>query len=84
VSHEIDIWEPRWYDRTVLIKCVRVKDGDNVVTFSRTPSLPGRYHVEGRLVRSCPVGSNGKVPCYVVPLADLVGEEAKPAQERLW
>ena len=84
LSKVLDIWQPRWHDRTVLIACTRVHNGDNVITFSKTPSLPGRYHIDGALARSYPVASNGKILCYVVPLADLVGEEAKPAQGKLW
>lgn len=67
---KLDIWQPRWHDRTVLL--ARFKIGkDNYITFSKTKSLPGTYYISGDKVRTYPLGSNGKTACYVVPLDEL-------------
>lgn len=71
VGTVIEIWKPRWKDRTVLIACHRVRDGENLVRFTKTKSLPGLYSVPCSSVRNSPRCSNGRVECYAVPLAEL-------------
>lgn len=71
---KIDIWQPRWKDRVVLI--ARHKVGYHTyITFSKTPSMPGTYYISGDDIRACPVGTNGKVACYEVPIDKLTLEE---------
>ena len=67
----IEIWQPRWFDRTVLIACSKVKDGDNWIRFTKTPSMTGTYMCHSDIIRSSPVVSNGKIRCYAVPLYEL-------------
>ena len=71
----IDIWQPRWKDRKVLIATYKVKPGKNKVTFSKTKCLPGVYEVEGKDIVKYPVESNGTIGCYAVPLDVVVGEK---------
>jgi len=66
----IEIWQPRWMDRTVLIAKYKVGN-DNYIKFTKTPSMPGTYHIKGDEVRKYPLQSNGKVACYCVPLDAL-------------
>lgn len=66
----IDIWQPRWKDRTVLIAKFKVGTHNEIV-FSKTPSLPDKYYLSGERIRSYPTNNNGKIECYVVPLDDL-------------
>ena len=67
----IEIFQPRWRDHTVLIACYKVKDGDNWIRFTKTPSMKGTYMCHSDIIRSCPVDSNGKIRCYAVPLNEL-------------
>lgn len=65
-----NIWEPRWHDRSVLLARNRVGE-NNWVRFTKTPSMMGVYYVSGEDVRSCTSDSNGRIPCYAVPLDKL-------------
>ncbi len=67
----IEIWQPRWKDRVVLIATFKVKDGENVIVFTKAPTLNGRYSVSGDVIRSYPIESNGRIDCYAVPLREL-------------
>jgi hypothetical protein len=67
---KIDIWQPRWKDRTVMI--ARFKVGiHNEITFSKTKSMPEKYYVSGEKIRQYPIQPNGKIDCYCVPLDEL-------------
>lgn len=66
----IDIWQPRWKDRKVLIAKWKVGQ-HNKITFSKTKSMPGEYYLPGETVRKCPLESNGKIQCYAVPMDEL-------------
>lgn len=70
----IEIWQPRWKDRVVLIARHKV-GADNYITFTKTKSLPGTYYISGDEVRACPISTNGKIACYAVPLDDLTLKE---------
>lgn len=66
----IDIWQPKWKNRTVLI--AKHKVGlHNKILFSRTPSMPGEYYVSGETVKKHNITNNGKIDCYEVPLSEL-------------
>lgn len=78
----IEIWQPRWHDRTVLVKTERVKDGWNYLRFTKTPSMTGLYRFNGTTVREeCEVQSNGKILCFVIPLYMLMEVKEKPSAE---
>lgn len=66
----IEIWQPRWHDRKVLIATYKVT-AENEIIFTKAPSLPGRYRIGGDVVRSCPVETNGAISVYAVPLDKL-------------
>ncbi len=67
---KIDIWQPRWKDRTVMIATYKVGT-HNEVTFSKTKSMPENYYISGEAVRKFPIETNGTVSCYCVPLDKL-------------
>lgn len=68
----IEIWAPRYHDRTVLIAKYKVKDGINEITFTKARTLTDKvFTISGEDIRRCPLESNGKIPCYAVPLEDL-------------
>ncbi len=73
----IEIWQPRWKDRTVLIACHKAKAGENFIKFTRTPSMPDLYSVDGGVIRKSPKCTNGTIMCFAVPLSELktVGED---------
>lgn len=71
VRTAIEIWQPRWKDKTVLIACHKVRDGENFIRFTKARSLPGLYSVDGGIIRSSPRCSNGRIECYAVALAEL-------------
>lgn len=81
-DHRIEVWEPRWHDRVALVGCHHVRPGLNVIVFPKTKTMPGEYPMDGTKLRSYPVGTNGVIRCYEVPLADLVQADAD--QARLW
>lgn len=67
------IWAPRWHDRKVLIAKYKVASNAvyQEITF-KTKSLPHRYRILTSIVTSSPLTSNGRIPCYQVPLEDLI------------
>ena len=67
----IEIWQPKWKDRTVLIACYKVGDGDVFIRFTKTPSMQGTYVVSNDIVKGSDVVTNGKLRCYAVPLDEL-------------
>ena len=72
----IEIWQPRWHDRVVLIACHKVKDGDNLISFSKVKGLEEKeFHMDGDKIRSYPLDDNGKIQCYAVPYDILTGEK---------
>ena len=71
----IKIWNPRWHDRKVLIAKYKVKDGLNKIIFTKARTLTDKiFTIEGQQIRQCPLETNGKIPCYAVPLEDLKEE----------
>ena len=73
----IEIWEPRWKDKTVLIAKYKVRGDVVAVKFTKAPSLGDEpYSVRSADIVQCPVESNGSIDCYVVPLDTVVGKRA--------
>lgn len=68
--NKIDIWQPRWKDRKVLIAKFRV-GMHNCINFTKAPTLDGEYYISGEKVRQSPLETNGKIPCYAVSLEEL-------------
>jgi hypothetical protein len=71
---KIEIWQPRWKDRKVLIAKYKV-GAINEIVFTKTKSLPGVYVISGDEVRTYPLESNGKLACYAVPIDALERRE---------
>jgi hypothetical protein len=68
----ITIWNPRWHDRKVLIAKYRVVNGPNIIRFTKAKSLKDKdYMMTGEQIRTYPLETNGKIPCYAVPLDEL-------------
>lgn len=67
----IDIWQPRWHDRVVLIAKYKVGT-HNLIKFTKTPSMTDEYYLDGKTITKYPLETNGKVKCYAVPLDELI------------
>ena len=72
----IEIWDPRWHDRVVLIAKYKVGDTNDIV-FTKGTLKGQNYKLSGREIRNCPIETNGKISCYAVPLDMVVGKEEK-------
>ena len=68
----IEIWQPRYKDRTVLIATTKVVKGENRIVFTKAPQFKDMVFVcDGDVIKNCPLDSNGKIDCYAVPLSKL-------------
>jgi len=68
----INIWNPRWHDRKVLIAKYKVKPGTNEIIFTKAKTLKGKYTLSGEEISKFPIETNGTIDCYVVPLDVVV------------
>lgn len=66
----IEIWQPRWKDRVVLIAKYKVGTHNEII-FTKTPSLEGSFYISGVNASKYPIETNGKLACYAIPLDDL-------------
>lgn len=67
----IEIWQPRYKDRVVLIASYKVK-ANNKIIFTKAKHLEGReYFMKGEQITKYPKDTNGKLTCYAVPIDDL-------------
>jgi len=67
----IEIWQPRYRDKTVLI-AVRKVGTHNKIVFTKAPSMGTEpYYASGALIKKGKKESNGSIDCYVVKLDDL-------------
>lgn len=80
----IEVWAPRYHDRVALVAVRKVKDGTNYLRFTKAPSMgKGLYSFDGTVVRrECELDTNGKIPCFAIPLYMLVEVKEKPAGEQ--
>ena len=65
----LEIKEPRYYDRKVLLAKYKVLER-NTIKIMRG-AYAGEYRMSGIAIRSYPVVSNGVIDCYAVPLDKL-------------
>lgn len=66
----IEIWQPRWKDKKVLIAKYKVAT-HNQIKFTKTKSLPDTYYLSGATIQSYPLSTNGRIECYEVPMSEL-------------
>lgn len=68
----IEIWQPRYKDRKVLIAKYKIVNGLNQIKFTKAKHLDGHlYQMNGTDIVKYPIEDNGKIACYAVPLDDL-------------
>ncbi len=69
--HYFEIWEPRYYDKTVLLAANKVGTHNKIVFTKATSMGEDPYYVSGKTVKRYKKESNGRLMCYVVPLDKL-------------
>ena len=69
-ANRIEIWQPRWKDRVVLISKYKV-GLHNQIEFTKTKSLPDVYYLSWEDITNSPLETNDKIPCYAVPMDKL-------------
>lgn len=73
--NRIEILEPRWHDRTILVADWKIGRENQIVI--KNHNFPEPFYMEGDKLKSYPVqmvktkGGDNKVPMRVVPLNDL-------------
>ena len=76
----IEIWNPRWHNKTVLIAKYKVVSGINKIKFTKAKCFNDKvFEVDGDIIRSYPLETNGTILCYAVPLDKIVGEQKEEA-----
>lgn len=63
------ILEPKYSTKEVLLATYKVGERNRVEI--QKGAYAGEYFIAGDVVKSYPIGSNGRIPCYLVPLAQL-------------
>lgn len=77
----IEIWQPRWHDRTVLMATYKVRSGPNKIRFIRGSLSGQEFTMDGKDIIKYPIETNGKIDCYVVPLAILSPKPEKQCSQ---
>ena len=67
----IEIWEPRWHDRVVLVAAYKVAVGINTIKFTRGRLKGLIFKIHSDIIQKCPITTNGKIRCYAIPLETL-------------
>ena len=67
----IEIWRPRYHDDVCLIAKRKVRSGWNYIRFTKDKNLTATYRIAGDRIKACPIETNGKIPCYAVPMDAL-------------
>jgi hypothetical protein len=75
------IWQPRYWDRKVLVSIREVRPGKNFLFFCSDRNWNDLYSYDGSKVKEkCEVGTNGKIAVYEIPLDWLENEGDLPEQ----
>jgi len=68
----IEIWNPRWHDRKVLIAKYKVCNGRNDIIFTKGTLKDKKFYINSIDIAKCPLETNGTISCYAVPLDSLI------------
>lgn len=73
--NRIEIWQPRYKDRKVLIAKYKV-GVNNEIVFTKAKHLEGKvFKMKGAKIEKYPLDTNGRIPCYAVSLDDFEVED---------
>lgn len=69
----IEIKQPRWHDRTILIAKYKVGTNNiiDMVGIKEGNAYSGKFYLSGATITKYPLDTNGKIECYAVPLDEL-------------
>lgn len=69
----IEIKQPRWRDKTVLIAKYKVGMHNliRMTGIKEGQAYSGEFYITGANIQKYPLDSNGKIPCYAVKLDEL-------------
>ena len=70
----IQVWEPRYHDRKVLVAAHKVRKGMNIIKIkhpNKIGAYDGRYRMSAIAIKSYPLESNGVINCYALPIDKL-------------
>ena len=71
----IEIWQPRWHDRKVLIAKYKVGQV-NDIKFTKAKNLREKiYRLNRADIVRYPLTTNGRIECYEVPLDYILDKE---------
>ena len=81
---EIEIFEPKWATREIIIATYKVID-HNVIYFTKDSAknkYPGKYYLDGKTIRKYPVQNmptknGGSIRVYYVPMDEMVAYEGR-------
>jgi hypothetical protein len=75
------IWQPRYWDQKVLINKIDVRRDKCFVFFCCDRNKTDLYSYDGnKVINEIKVGTNGKIPCYEIPLDWLQSEGDLPEE----
>lgn len=70
-ANKIEIWSPRYKDRTILIAKHKVSHHNEIV-FTKAKHLMDRtWYLSGETIRKHPIDTNGKIDVYAVSIDSL-------------
>lgn len=68
----IAIWQPRYFDRKVLIATDKIRNGANYIVFTKSERHAGKvYYLNGETAKNCKISTNGKIEVYEIPMEYL-------------
>lgn len=79
----IEIWEPKWKEKIVLVSVKKVKQGKNYIQFTKGTWKGRVYSFESDDIKGCDTQKNGKavqIDCYRIPLYLLKYEYSKAGE----
>ena len=69
--NKIEIWQPRYKDRKVLISTYKVGNQNSIIFTKAKHLLYKEYYITGEEIRKCTLETNGTISCYAVPMDKL-------------
>jgi len=64
--NKIEIWQPRYKDRKVLIAKFKVGVHNQIVFTKAKHLMDNDWYLSGETIRNSALETNGKIPCYAV------------------
>ena len=69
--NKIEIWQPRYKDKRVLIAKFKVGTHNEIIFTKAKHLMQNTYYISGEAIRKAPTDTNGSIPVYAVDLNEL-------------